>query len=141
MMAGRLREEARAMLDRAAFGIGRAEIEAADAGEGDRGGAHGAGLERDIEVAIGEPLAAELGAGGADGEQLGMRGRVAHGEGAVAGGCEHLAIGAHHHGADRHFAEVVGAHRLFEGKVHGPHGLATRGLICKLWRHGRQSGG
>ena len=116
MMAGRLREEARAMLDRAAFGIGRAEIEAADAGKGDGGGAHGARLERHIEVAIGEPLAAELGAGGADGEQLGMRGRVAQGERAVAGGCQHLAIGAHHHGADRHFAEVARAFGLVEGQ-------------------------
>ncbi len=141
MMTGRLGKKARAMLDRAAFGIGRAEIEAADAGKGDGGGAHGAGFERHIEVAIAQPFAAELGAGGADGEQLGMRGRVAHGEGAVAGAGQHLAVGAHHHGADRHFAEVASAFGLLEGKVHGPHGLATRGLICKLWRHGRQNGG
>ena len=56
------------MLDRTAFGIGSAEIEAADAGEGDRRGAHGAGLERDIEVAIDQALAAEPGASRANGE-------------------------------------------------------------------------
>ena len=85
MMAGRLLEEARAVFDRAHLLIRRAEIEPADAGEGNGGGAHGARLERDIEIAIGEPLAAELASGLADGQQFGMGGRVAVGERAVAG--------------------------------------------------------
>ena len=85
MMAGRLGEEARAMLDGAAFRVWRAEIEPADAGEGDGRGAHGARLERDIEVAIDEPLAAKPGAGLANGEQLGMGGRIVKLKRAVAG--------------------------------------------------------
>ena len=87
MMAGGLREKARAMLHRAAFGIGRAEIKPADAGEGDGRGAHGARLERHIEIAVDQPLAAELRAGRADGKQLGMRRRVAQGR---ACGCRRL---------------------------------------------------
>ena len=62
VMAGRLGEEARAVLDRAALGIAGAEIEPAQARERDRGGAHGAGLERDIEIAILEPRRAARGA-------------------------------------------------------------------------------
>src|SRR5680860_737455 len=58
-MTGRLREETRAVLDRAALGIGRAEIEAADTGKGDGGRAHGARLERHIEIAADKPLAAQ----------------------------------------------------------------------------------
>ena len=85
MMAGRLLEEARAVLDRAHLLVRRAEIEPADAGEGNGGGAHGARLERHIEIAIGEPLAAELAGRLADRQQFGMGGRVAVGERAVAG--------------------------------------------------------
>src|SRR3989304_490471 len=76
MMARRLGEETRAVLDRAARGIDRAEIEAADAGKGDGSRAHGARLERPIEVATGEPLAAEFGARAA---------RVARGAGGAVG--------------------------------------------------------
>ena len=59
MMAGRRSEKLHAIVHRAALGIGGAVIKPADAGEGDRAGAHRAGLERDIEVAIVEPLGAE----------------------------------------------------------------------------------
>ncbi len=56
MVAGRLGEEARAMLDGAALGIAGAEIEPAQPGEGDRRRAHGAGLQRDIEIGPLQPL-------------------------------------------------------------------------------------
>src|SRR5262249_58977961 len=63
VMAGRLGEETRTVLYSPAFRIGRAEIEPADPGKGDGGGAHGARLERDVEGAIGQPFAAEPRAG------------------------------------------------------------------------------
>src|SRR5262245_6155179 len=50
VVAGRLSEEAGAMLDGAALRVAGAEIEPAEPGEGDRRRAHGAGLERDIEI-------------------------------------------------------------------------------------------
>src|SRR5512146_2515106 len=77
VVAGRLRKEARAVLDGAAFRIWRTEIEPADAGKGDGRGAHGARLDRDVEVAIDQPLAAEPGASLSDGEQLSVRGWIA----------------------------------------------------------------
>lgn len=48
VMANGLREKTRAMLDRAALRIGRGPIKAAQAGEGNRRRAHGAGFKRDV---------------------------------------------------------------------------------------------
>src|SRR5690606_19461188 len=53
VMAGGLREHPRAVLDAAALGVVGAEIEPPHPGQGDRRGAHGAGLQGDVEV---EPL-------------------------------------------------------------------------------------
>src|SRR5665811_2030227 len=72
VVAGGLAEKARPVLHGAALGIARAEIEPADAGEGDGAGTHGAGLQRHIEIAVHEALASERGAGLADGQQLRM---------------------------------------------------------------------
>src|SRR6516165_5943082 len=77
VMAGGSRKEARTMLDGAALRIWSAEIEPADAGKGDGRCAHGARLERNIQVATGEPLAGEFGAGLPNGDELGMRGGIA----------------------------------------------------------------
>src|SRR5215469_11776073 len=53
------REIAHAVLDCPALGIGGAIIDAPDAGERDRRRAHRAGLERDVEIAVDEPLGAQ----------------------------------------------------------------------------------
>src|SRR5205085_9208474 len=74
MMAGGRGKEPHAVLDRAALGIGRAVIEPADARERDRGRAHGAGLERHVEIAVDEPLAAEHRRRPANRQHLAMRG-------------------------------------------------------------------
>ena len=55
------------------FGVGGAIIDAVQPGVDDRSGAHGAGLQRDIELRAGEPPALELFGGLQDGQQLGMR--------------------------------------------------------------------
>ena len=133
VMAGRLREEARAMLDGAALWVWRTEIEPAKPREGDGRGAHGARLERDVEIAIDEPLAAEPGASLADGEELGMGGRIAKLKRAVAGFGQHLAGRAHHHGADGNLAQKVRGLGLGEGEIHGP--LAWLLHICKRLSH------
>ena len=57
---------------------------------------------------------------------------------AVAGACQHLARGAHHHGADGHLARKAGGLGLGKGEIHGP--LAWGRHICKLFLHGRESG-
>jgi len=90
-MAGRLGEEAWSMLDGASLWIRCAEIEPAKPREGDGRGAHGARLERDVEIAVDKPLAAKPGTSLTDGEELGMRGRIVKLKRAVAGFCQHLA--------------------------------------------------
>ena len=133
MMAGWLAEQPRPVLDGTAFCVGRAKIEPADAGEGDGRGAHGARLERHIEIAIDKPLAAELGASRADRKQLGMSGRIAGAKRPVAGARQHLAFRAHHHGADRDLAARARGLSLSKGQIHGP--LAWARHICKLLPH------
>ena len=86
MMGGRLVEQARAMLDRAGFRIIGAEVQPAQAGQGDRRGTHRAWLEGDIEIALGEMRGAEPRGAGAQHQHLGMRGRIAIGLDPVAGG-------------------------------------------------------
>src|SRR3546814_17709216 len=58
VMAGRGREDARAVLDAAALGIGRTVVKPPYTRRADRGGAHRAGFQRDVEIAVREPLAA-----------------------------------------------------------------------------------
>src|SRR5437763_286036 len=135
MQAGRRREVAHAVLDRAALGVGGAVIEPPDTRERDRRRAHGAGLERDVEIALEEALAAQRLRRAADGHHLGVRGRIALGKRAIAGLRDHLAI-AHQDAADRHLAGLRRDARLFEREVpqrertrlflyHKPRGLLT----------------
>jgi len=103
MVARRRREKPHAVLNRAAFGIGSAEVEPADTCEGYRRRAHRARLQRHMEIAVGEPLAAERARRRANGDELGMRGGVAIGKRTIAGAGDHLVI-AHDDAADRHLA-------------------------------------
>lgn len=133
VMAGWLAEKTRPMLDGAAFGIRRAEIKPADAGEGDCRGAHGTRLKRHIEVAVNKTLAVELGASRPDRDQLGMGRWIAKLERAVAGTRQHLASSAHQHGPDRDLAGQARGLSFGEGQVHGS--LAWAHHICKLLPH------
>src|SRR5262249_23820049 len=117
VQAGRRGEIAHAVLDRAALGIGGAVIDPSDAGERDRRRAHGAGLERHVEIAVGQPLAAQRLRRAADRHHLGMRGRIAIGKRAIAGLRDQIAV-AHDHAADRHLAGVGGRVRLVEREIH-----------------------
>ena len=58
------------------FGVVGAEDQAADAKQADGVGAHRAGFQRDDQIAVRQARAATGGGGGAQGEDLGMRGRV-----------------------------------------------------------------
>src|SRR6185437_3202949 len=98
-------------------GIGGAIIEAANARERDRAGAHRTGLERDIEVAIDEPLRAKRRTRRPDGDHLGMRGRIVVGERAVAGARDNRAI-MDDDAADRDFAAAAGRARFFQRQIH-----------------------
>ena len=76
MEALRLVEHARAMFDRAALGIAGCVVELRDPGMGYRARAHRARFQRDPQIAIGEPLVAELLRRRADGDDLRMGGRI-----------------------------------------------------------------
>src|SRR6516162_754494 len=104
VVGGRLVEQARAMLDRAAFRVVGAEIEPAQAGQGDRRGAHRARLEGNVEIALGEMLGGELRGAGTQYQHLGMRGRIVLGLDAVAGGGEKTALTIDQYGANRYLA-------------------------------------
>ena len=80
MVAGGRGEEFHTVVDRPALWIGGAVIEPADARERDGTSAHRARLERDIEIAIIEPLGAKRLTGGADGDDLSMCRRVMVGQ-------------------------------------------------------------
>ena len=103
MQALRLLEHTRPLLDRAALGIGRAVVEPGDPSMPDRSGAHRAWLERDPQLAAVEPLVAEPFGGAAQGEDLGMGGRVGEPARRVVRLADHRAV-LDHDRADRHFA-------------------------------------
>ena len=105
------------MLDTAALGIRGAEIEPPDPREGDGGCAHGAWLERHIEIAADQPLGAEDAGRLANGEDFGMGGGIAAFAGTVSRPCEQL-FTANHHGADRHLPACAGRACLVEGDLH-----------------------
>ncbi len=85
-MAGGLREKTRTVLHCAAFRIPGAEVKPADARERDRARAHGAGLQRHVQVAAHKPLRTNGLRSGANRQHLGVGGGVAILDGAVAGG-------------------------------------------------------
>lgn len=60
VVAGRLVKEPWAVLDPTALGVIGRKDHAADAGVGERGGAHGTGLKRYIEIAIRQSWLADL---------------------------------------------------------------------------------
>src|SRR5215831_3211787 len=83
MQAGRVGKIPHTVFDRSTLWIGRSEIEAADACERDRCRAHGARLQRHVEIAIEEPFVAELSRSLSDRQHLGMRSGVMVRDGAV----------------------------------------------------------
>ncbi len=74
------------------FGVGRAVVDLVDAGEDDSAGAHGAGLERDVEARAFEPPASEVGGGLGDGQDLGMGRGVLEDFALVVGFADDLAV-------------------------------------------------
>src|SRR2546421_12263218 len=85
MQAGRRGKIAHAVLDRAAFCIEGPEVEPADARQGNCRRAHRTGLERHMEIAVDQPLAAERHGRTANCDHLGMGGGIAVGQRSIAG--------------------------------------------------------
>ena len=114
MMAGRLVENARTVLDAAAFPVTCPVINAPNAGEGDRGRAHRAGFQRHVEIAVDQAFAVQHRAGGANRQDFGMGRRVVKLARAVPGQDQDIARGGHDDGSDGHFAAFRRRTRLVE---------------------------
>ena len=118
MQALVVREHAGTVFDRAALGIGRGVIEPGDAGMGDRARTHCARLKCDPQLAAVEAFVAQNVRGGANRQDLGVRGRIVSPSRGVVRGGDHRAVPDHHR-ADRHFACHSGGVRLIERGAHG----------------------
>jgi len=95
----------------AGLGIAAGEGERGDARLDHRPHAHGARLERDVDLGADQPVGAEPPRGTAQHQDLGMSRRIVGADRLVAGACQHFAAGDDH-GADRHFAAAPRALRL-----------------------------
>jgi len=118
MVAGRVGEDVRPVLDAAALGIASAEIEPAQPRQRNGRRAHRAGLQGDVDVSLAEPLGADDLAGMADRQHLRMSGGIGKAARLVAGRRQHRAVCCHDHRADRHFAARGRALRLDKGDHH-----------------------
>ena len=101
----------------ASLGIGCAVIQSPDPRKRDRRRAHRARLQRDVEIAIDQPLTADDIGSLPDRDNLGVRGGIAVGQGAVSGGGDDLAV-KHDHASDRHFAGFSGVLGRFQRQIH-----------------------
>ena len=93
---------------RARLGIAASEGKRRDARLDHRPHAHGARLERDVDLGADQPVGTEPPRGAAQRQEFGMSGRIVRADRLVAGPRQHLAAGDDH-GADRHFAAALRA--------------------------------
>ncbi len=101
----------------AGFGVEGGVDEAAYAGGVEGTGAHRAGFEGGVEGAAGEAPGTEVVGSAAEGEELGVGGRVFRRLAFVVGDRQDL-LSPGDHGADGDLAEFSGSRGLFEGAAH-----------------------
>ena len=118
MVAGGQREEAGPMLDRPHLLVASRKVKAADAGEGNGARAHGAGLQRHVKIAAGEPFAPEESCCLADHQHFGMGCGIPEFERAVSGPRDDVSGGIGHDRTHRYLAPLGGGFRLREGDAH-----------------------
>src|ERR1019366_3299671 len=133
MMAGGLREKTRAMFNPATFWIRRREIEATQPREGNRRRAHGAWLQRHMDIAAGEPFGIFGAACPANRQDLRVSGRILVPQGLIAGARNDRPI-AHDHGANWHLAALHGG-ACFEKSAR--HGIGVQVMHRLMFLHGR----
>lgn len=127
MVEAGIAQEGEAGADSAGFGIVCAVDEAGDARLNHGTGAHGAGLDGDVEVGAEEAVSSDRVCGFAEHDNFGVRGGVAIRDRAVAGARDDSSKGDDD-GADGDFAGEGGLAGLVEGGAHeGKPGIARRG--------------
>ena len=102
---------------RAGFGFSRAVDDAADAGLDDGGGTHGAGFERDVEVAAFEAVVLKGGTCGGKGADFGVAADVVVADAGVVGGGDDSVV-ENDDRADGDFADMGGLFRLRQGSAY-----------------------
>ncbi len=112
-------EEAGAMFHGTHLLISRTKIDTSDAGKRDRTCTHGAGLQRHMEIAAGQALAAELVCCLADHQQFGVRRGVFEFECPVAGNGQYFTIISHQGSSNRYLAPLSGGIGFCQRKAHG----------------------
>ena len=80
----------------------------------DGGGAHGAGLERDVKCAVEQAVVGEGAAGGAEGDDLGVGRRIGVANDAIGAGGKDLVL-VDEDGANGDFAGSLGVEGLGDG--------------------------
>src|SRR5690242_3341203 len=129
MVEPRAREQIDDAAAGARLGVVRAEDEAAQPRVHDRPGAHDAGLEGDIEIAIGQPVVAQRGGGVAQRRDLRVRGRIAGGDRGVAALADDPAV-ADKDRAYRDFAAALRRARELDRLAHPALGSGNvQGLV------------
>jgi hypothetical protein len=110
-------EDREARAYRAAFGVWRAINETGDAGLDHSAGAHGAGLDGDVEACSCQTIVADTLCSFAQRDYFGVRGGIAVGDGAVSGAGHDLII-HYHYCADRYFASFGRGAGFIERAAH-----------------------
>ena len=117
-MAGVQSEEPGPMLDRPHLLVASRKIKPADAGEGDGARAHGAGLQRHMQIAAGEPFVPENFRCLPDYQHLGMGGGILQFQCAVSSPGDDVPGGISHDRTNRYLAPSGGGFGLREGGTH-----------------------
>ena len=117
-MAGRLREKPATVFDGSHLLVGCGKIQPPEARKRNRPGAHGAGLQRHIDIAVNQPLGVQQRGGGADRQHLGMGGGVFQFQRAIAGAGEDASCLVSDDSTDRHLAPGGGGLGFLEGEQH-----------------------
>ncbi len=118
MVTGNRAEKAHTVLDTAALFVTSTKIEPADTGKGNGRRAHGARLQRDIQIAAGQALGFQPRRRRTDGQHLGMGRRIGQLQRSVAGPGQHLAASPGHHRPYRHLAARRCRPCLGQGQIH-----------------------
>ena len=106
------------MLDRPHLLVASRKIKAADAGEGNGARAHGAGLQRHVQIAAREPFAPEDFRCLADHQHLGMGSGILEFQRAVSGPGNDVPGSIGHDRTNRHLTPLGGGFGLRKGDAH-----------------------
>jgi hypothetical protein len=118
VVAGRLVENARAVLDAAPLGVIGPKIDSPQARERDRRRAHRAWLERDVEIAIEQTLGLKRRTSTPDRDDLRVRGWIEQCARFIASAGQHSAVGADDHRTNRNLAAHGRRPCLLKRKFH-----------------------